>query len=1033
MFLPVTFESPEPGRDKKAQLSDERVLYIGFLFYFSQNGGSALNKVRVTFHVLLWFFAGAMAQPGGQLIEQSLDLFVPFTVIQYSTKQGLPENQVLDMALQKNGRLIVLTANGIVEYNGTEFKPFLTNTDYKVRQYHKLLWHEESGSLFACEMDGTHHLLQPSYKPLGDYVASTFVNDSMYCINYNGEIFGADVKQLNFKKIWDTRITDPRAMVAGSGSFLISTPKCLYRFYPELDGYAKKILDEGGFSFKLSQFNNLLHAYNAHHIYKVTDSAAVMLADISQYKNKPVCTAVAFTDTMEFFIGTNEGLYSFQDGYVDFYDEESAMPSKIILSLQYVESANCLMVGTREKGLVKLNHKECNTFDGKKVLKAGGSVASVIRTQKGEILLVENGGNLYKLNLTAIEPYSSEEGYYASLSEINDTLYIGTWGGGIKLLHNKKLVKRLNAPVSLPGNQVHAVFYDSRGVIWVGAGKGISRGTHSGNIKPLQGVLPENVIAISFYELKNGNLCVGANGQFFILDPNGRLLKTVGKAQGLGGREARSFYEDKKGRIWVGTYGGGLYCYDNNKLTNINRMKNAMLSADAFCLAPDNYGYLYITSNNGLWRIRETELQEFYEGKRNYLIPFHFSEENGILNTEFNGGFQKNYLKARAGHIFFPSLRGLVMVDPQQPRPTALHPEITRLLVNDSLHPFAQNQLQRNTYSMQFHFSCVNYSEKNNIYYQYRLNGSEKKDWSALQKEHSVTFKMLPPGTYTFSVRAIDAFNNPHPMAASYTFTIEPAFTETLQFKLGLAIVFVVLTSVIIRTRVRTLRKKAEEKERIRRQLAELELRAVQSQMNPHFIFNSLNSIKYYLSVKDHGRADFYLDHFSKLLRDFLDAGSVNFIRLEKEMQILTSYLELEKNRVNPAFDFTITIDRGLENALIPTHLMQPLVENAVKHGINHSKEKCQLIIRCNRSDNYLCIVIRDNGVGRKKAEEINKNNKHVSKGLNMVWEKIRIVKELYNLDVQLEIEDKYSDEGLPAGTRVQLKLPLVYDKSSIG
>lgn len=197
--------------------------------------------------------------------------------------------------------------------------------------------------------------------------------------------------------------------------------------------------------------------------------------------------------------------------------------------------------------------------------------------------------------------------------------------------------------------------------------------------------------------------------------------------------------------------------------------------------------------------------------------------------------------------------------------------------------------------------------------------------------------------------------------------------------------------------------------------------------MNPHFVFNSLNSIKYYLSINDQKNADLFIDDFALLLRNFLDYSNLNFISIDKEIQLLTSYLNLEKMRMNDAFDFEIKalLDSSL---IIPTILIQPFVENAVKHGITHADKKCKLSINFSLKSNKIYCVIEDDGVGREFSKKINARiQSHESKGLNLVKDKINMLKQQYQLDIKLEMIDKPESTG----TIICLVIP-VFPKESV-
>lgn len=973
---------------------------------------------------VICFTNSLFSQNNGQLIEQSLDIKIPFTITQFSTKNGLPQSQVLHITPKGNGNLIIATASGILEYNGSEFSTFIQGGAYKAQSYNEIFWSERLKRLFARGSNGLAYQVYPEFRQLDDSNVFAYENDTAYFINREGRIRIKDLAGGTSPKTLETRIRNANELFFKNGKLYISNGEGVFIYELKKDK-VKKILDQHCYKFKFNPNNNTVYGINRHALYKLSDGIQGPVIDLVKYDKSIVCQDVSFTGGEDFFLATNKGLYEQTEDYTDYYSKLSSLPTIYLQTLHFDAKENCLFVGTGDKGLLKLQVKNNFSFSSAQGFGEASSLSSIIRTSRGNVLVTEPGGKIYRMSIDTVYPYIVTNYGLASLSEINNQLYLGTWSRGVYIYNEKTLVDSLKYPKQLPSSNIHASFQDSRGNIWIGTGNGISFGTSLKTIRPHL-VSKIKGVVINFYELKNKNVCIGGSRGVYILNEKGDIIKHLAEEQGLRGKEVRCFYEDAQGKLWIGTYGGGLYCYYKGKLTSINELRNAKLNIDIFCLAKDNYGYIYMTSNYGLWRVNEKDLSDFYYGKLKYLIPFQYEEETGILNTEFSGGFQNNYLRTRLNHLYFPTLQGVVITVPEEPIFRTLEPVIKSVLVNDTLYNYKSKVFERSTFSIEFSFTCTSFISKYNMYYQYKLEGQKESDWSPLQKNTSVSFKMLTPGKYKFSVRAIDALNDRSPKISSYTFEIKPYFYETVWFIIATIVLFIGLTVFIGINRVQNVRKKAEEKERVRRQVAELEMKAIQAQMNPHFIFNSLNSIKYYLSINDQLNADIYIDHFSKLLRDFLETGSRNFIALHKEKQIMRSYLELEKQRMHPSFDFELNCEQALQNAIIPTHLIQPFIENSIKHGINHSSKKCLLTLNFKKEGDAIVCTIEDNGIGREKAKEINKHRRdHTSKGVEIVLEKIRIVKEIYNLQIRLTIVDKYDNLGESTGTLVQLVIPI--------
>jgi hypothetical protein len=974
--------------------------------------------VRYIFCCLIFFVKFTHAQTDGQLIEESLDLKIPFTITQYTTKHGLPQSQVLDIIEKRNGNLIIATANGIVEYNGHEFISFIKDGIYKKSIYVKLFWNEESQMLFGQEIGGGLYQIYPFYKKIGNYSANCFFENLIIGITSEGTVYSTRTDSFNFTKYCETKIKNPKSIVKTKDEIYITSDFGIYK-YNIVSKSIIKVSNQSTNALFINDFTKELYFFSGSKIFKKGLGGEQEVLDIGEGS---LINEIIFIDSIECFVATTKGLYQIYEEYVDKYTQRSALPSQYIQSLYFSRNDNCLFVGTGEKGLLKLQFKSCYSFTAKQGFGENVSLSSIIRTSDEHTIISGYCCDLYKLGSDTVLPYSSVKNNFASLAEIRDTIYGGTWGDGISLIKNEELVGKIKGINKLPNDFVHAVFQDSQNNIWIGTSNGIAVGKNSTTLKP---ILTDKISGdiIAFYELKNNSICVGGSKGVFIINKKNKIDLILDEKDGLVGKEVRSFYEDKDGKLWIGTYGGGLYCYYKGKLSCINKMKNAQLSEDAFCLAYDDLGYFYLTSNHGLWRIKLQDLNDFYFGKKNYLVPFYYGEEEGVFNTEFNGGFQNNYLKTTYNHFYFPTLEGIVIVTPEQPVYRTLLPVINKVVSNDTLLVTNDTILDRETFSLEFNFSAVSFAEKNNLYYQYKLDGDKLVDWSPLQKETKVNFKLLPPGKYVFSVRAIDAFNDASPIVASFVFEIKPYFYETTIFQISLLLTLAGLTYLITRKRVINKRKKLKSEQRTGRLVAELELKALQAQMNPHFVFNSLNSIKYFLSTNDYAKADKYIDYFSGLIRKFLDYSNNSLIKIEDEAKMINSYLELEKMRLNNKFDFTILISPAVKNKNIPTFIIQPFIENSIKHGVAPSDKSCLIILKFSLEDNKIICIIDDTGIGREESQKMKLSPKaHKSKGIELVREKISIIEEIHDAHIEVKIIDK-KENDVSTGTTIAIEI----------
>jgi tetratricopeptide (TPR) repeat protein len=250
---------------------------------------------------------------------------------------------------------------------------------------------------------------------------------------------------------------------------------------------------------------------------------------------------------------------------------------------------------------------------------------------------------------------------------------------------------------------------------------------------------------------------------------------------------------------------------------------------------------------------------------------------------------------------------------------------------------------------------------------------------------------------------------------------------------MGLILVVVTSVFLILYFRQRHEKKRAVEKLETIHQMAELEMQSLRSQLNPHFMFNSLNSIQTMIMKEETDKSQSYLSRFARLLRMLLENADKPFIPLRMEMEFLQLYLSLEVLRV-PDMQYSISTDPELntEQILIPNMILQPYVENAIWHGLSHKEADKQLRIRVFRENGTINYEIEDNGVGRKKAGELKSllRKQHQSKGMKLISKRIELLNKEYSSVIQTEVNDVMKNKEV-AGTLVSIKVPLTLSEHS--
>ncbi len=235
----------------------------------------------------------------------------------------------------------------------------------------------------------------------------------------------------------------------------------------------------------------------------------------------------------------------------------------------------------------------------------------------------------------------------------------------------------------------------------------------------------------------------------------------------------------------------------------------------------------------------------------------------------------------------------------------------------------------------------------------------------------------------------------------------------------------VLFSALIIYYYTQYIRRVEQQKTDQNKKISELQLKALQGQMNPHFIFNALGAIQYFIQTNDVNKADEYLSDFALLMRGILDSSSKKYITLKEELKLIKLYVGLEKARFENKFDVNISVIGSVdEETLIPPMVIQPYIENAVNHGLHHlKKRKGQLNIDIHHSGDLLMIVIQDNGIGRKAAQALKNRSTHKSRGMGITAERIITINTSSDLSITIDIKDLVNSAGVALGTKVTIKI----------
>ncbi|MBL7726795.1 MAG: histidine kinase, partial [Dinghuibacter sp.] len=355
---------------------------------------------------------------------------------------------------------------------------------------------------------------------------------------------------------------------------------------------------------------------------------------------------------------------------------------------------------------------------------------------------------------------------------------------------------------------------------------------------------------------------------------------------------------------------------------------------------------------------------------------------------------------------------------------------LNRVMVNDRVVNLDEtNKFSWAQNNISIHFSALAFKAEEWVQVQYRINNGQ---WNNLNDgARVINLSALSPGNYTISIRAFNEDRVVSVQPVQLTFSIAPPFYKTLWFVSLVLASATALVYIYFRSKLNNEKRNAEllkQKMILEQELHQSMMASIKSQMNPHFLFNALNTIQAYIYTNEKEQASLYLGKFSELTRMVLDMSNKERVSLAQEIKALQLYLELEQLRFEDKLHYTFTVDEqiGTETVFIPAMLIQPYVENAIKHGLMHLRGVWQLDISFVLAGSVIEVTIEDNGVGRKASAAINaqRSRRHRSFAAGANQKRLDILNKGNQAAIALEITDKEDTHG-PAGTRVTLRIPV--------
>ncbi|MDY8137864.1 histidine kinase [Aquimarina sp. 2201CG5-10] len=467
--------------------------------------------------------------------------------------------------------------------------------------------------------------------------------------------------------------------------------------------------------------------------------------------------------------------------------------------------------------------------------------------------------------------------------------------------------------------------------------------------------------------------------------------------------------------IWISTFKDGIIKVKDGKAIRNYTVKDGLLSNQTGVIKSDG-SFLWIVTDKGIQRLN-TQTEEFEN----------LTQKDGILS------FNVSDIVVIDNEVYLGSNKGLFKFNKNKVFKENRLPDVylTDIEVNDLSVPISDSyEFSSDENRIKISFHANGYLSDKDVSYFYTLSQDEDKWYPVSKGVNEVVFNNLSPNQYEFRLKAKMDNGIEETLPKIVKIKINTPFYKRWWFVLSVILCLGFVFWYYFTNRIRKLQEKQQvliEKERLQQEMVSSKLKSLQSQMNPHFVFNAMNSIQNLVLKNDKQAAYTYLTKFASLMRDNLHMSEKSFVYFDQEVSHLKKYLELEKLRFRDDFMYEIEGEETIDDIKIPSTIIQPFAENALKHGLLHKKEGVKKMhIHFSLEKEVLCCVITDNGVGIEKSKEIDLSQKVPSNSFSTraIKEKLALFKKYYKADIgfyYLPVDE---------GTSVMIKIPTLSENN---
>jgi ligand-binding sensor domain-containing protein len=956
----------------------------------------------------------------------------------YTSSEGLPSSTVFDMLQDKEGFMWFGTLNGLSRFDGKHFITFNEKDGLNSAVITALLAGDNDDIFIGNYEKGINVLRNGKIKNFRRKVKGINFNTAFF-LRKDGKIYSytaygrisvfhekPDSSHDNFIAV-PASIFIHRLAKLSDGNILALTSNGVFRIENNklIKMHITGLPDDYYYCLaQRSDSSYFLGAKGA--VYQVKNNSVINKFVVDSYSNKLFYAIFCDSKNNIWFSVLGKGFFVIPDGSDKILNigEKMGLENTQIDDF-YEDNEGNIWIASFGKGVYCLNNLYLRNFSEKDGL-TNNNVNCIEKDKSGKILfgtingisildngvispLKDNSGKILSGYINDIKGYDEEiyvnwapetpEIKSVSYKDLNFRFYnfpsfyktksglyiLGNVGNDLRIFSKYPPNYKEIVPITIFGdsiyaNRVNAIAEDSKNNIWVGTSLGLCQlseiNAKTTPVKLKKTFFPENPVLSSkinsiFADNKNRIWFTGVRGIAYYDLETDSVVSNLSIID-LDNSLPTSVAMDSKQRIWIGTM-KGLYLLDNGKTKLLNNYEG-LLSNEILSLYFDNeINSLYIGTSDGISLLDITSFDAYVHAKLTVKM----------INIKAGDSVYTNY---------------------------------SNLVFNPDQHDVFIN------------FKAISYSSPGSIKYKYQLDDHQ---WIETDNDF-LNFISLKHGEYKLRIIA-KTQNADWSKPYFLSFSILPTFIDTIWFDFLLISVLVSILVFIIIWRFKLNNKRMRAELELTEKINDLKHQALSAMMNPHFIFNSLNSVQYLINSQRNEEANDYIAMMAKLIRKNLDTAGSGVILLSEEINRLKLYLELEKLRFQENFSYEIItgVDVDTSSLMIPNMIIQPFVENSLWHGIINSGVKGILTVSFTFEDvdidsiicRSLIIKITDNGIGINEAKK-NIKEDHISKGIQIIEERLKLLSTKMELPKPIMFEDLSDREHHSNGTQVIISLP---------